>query len=319
MLPEAMQKLLTTCNEDRPERRPSSLDVLEIAHRHVDTKFPSLEKELRRAAPHPLIYHVFRAVAEQMDNEVPYITEAAMEKRSSQIRRLCLLLYDGALDAFKRDCSQLQLAVLFSSYVQHYHDTMHAHPPGNTGNKGRSTLETLLERGLNPDEQWPKSGWTALHVAAQQGFPDMVDWLLKSRANASRVDKRGWTARQCADRIHTLLMARKARFVESLQKENCQTPASRDRHARLTHQLKPIECGLRALLEILKTLREAEDAQKLANSVAIKGNTYSIIAGDVYHNTGTIHFGNTYTVTAKTGSNSQFINGHIGDLRVSIM
>ncbi|KAJ4176195.1 hypothetical protein NW767_015531 [Fusarium falciforme] len=54
-------------------------------------------------------------------------------------------------------------------------------------------LERLLAQGQNPDEPWPKSGWTALHLAAQENKKDFVDALLKANTKANAKDKFGFT------------------------------------------------------------------------------------------------------------------------------
>ena len=66
-------------------------------------------------------------------------------------------------------------------------------------------LEVLIrEKGQSVDEATTKSGWTALHFAAEEGHVDVVRWLLVSGAKAdvrSKVVKgKGVTAKQAAEK-----------------------------------------------------------------------------------------------------------------------
>ncbi|KAH6849805.1 hypothetical protein B0I37DRAFT_369913 [Chaetomium sp. MPI-CAGE-AT-0009] len=116
-------------------------------------------------------------------------------------------------------------------------------------------LEKLLDRNLDPDEQWPVSGWTALHMAAQQGSKDMVRRLLDRKANASRRDARGWTAQQYASRIRALWGAREMQATSNLEAERAKGRLEGARVYVLQRQLSSIQSSKKAFEAIEELLR----------------------------------------------------------------
>lgn len=303
--------VLGECKEKQPDARPSSLEVLKVAHRHVTTKFPSLEEELNLAGPKSLIFHAFETVVKQLDDNVPFVTEAAVEKRGVQMRRLNFLLYDGALDEFIKSCRQLQLAVLFGEYamtLEEHRNRQHlAEEPAEQLDTAEplpvrgDMLERLLSQDQNPDEQWPMSRWTALHIAAQENKPDMVRRLLASKANPSRRDARGMTPRDYASKIRTLWTAQETEVTNRLEEEYEQPERDEEFIIILEHQLSGIQTRTANFARIEAMLRAAEEAQNVANSTAVKGNNYSNISGSSFHFVGNqvniggkMHMGNVY-------------------------
>ncbi|KAB5513427.1 hypothetical protein GE09DRAFT_631031 [Coniochaeta sp. 2T2.1] len=310
-----MKLVLDECRDKEPDARPSSLDVLEVAHQHVDTRFPSLENELTLAAPNSLIFHAFLSIAKQLDDNVPIVIEATVCKRGVQMRRLNFLLQDGALHEFIVTCRELQLAVLFGEYakqlVQHQSDQHSAKVPAEHVDAPEpqspahwmcgDMLEMLLSQDQNPDEQWPKSRWTALHIAAQEGKPDMVRRLLASKANPSRRDARGMTPRDYASEIRTLCTAEETEVASLLDKENNEPWPDDDFLIELQHRLSESRSRTADFAGIEDILRRAEEAQNVANSTSVKGNTYNNISGDAFHFVGgqlnmggEIHVGEVY-------------------------
>lgn len=299
---DAMKKLLDECRDRQPDARPSSLAVLEVAHRHVDTKFPSLEEELKLAGPNSLIFHAFETVVKQLDDNVPFVTEAAVDKRGVQMRRLNFLLHDGAMDEFIKKCRQLQLAVLFGEYAMALKEHLDAAEPQSPAPPVRGDmLEMLLRQDQNPDEQWPKSRWTALHIAAQEGKPDMVSRLLAAKANPSRQDARGMTPRDYASKIRTLWTAQETDVTFRLEKEYDEPEPDDEFVFKLERQLSEIQSRMANFARTEDMLRRAEEAQNIANSTSVKGNTYSNISGVQFNHIGSqinigghIHQGNVY-------------------------
>jgi ankyrin repeat protein len=62
-------------------------------------------------------------------------------------------------------------------------------------------LRTLLSAGARPDLTDPETGNTALMLAANRGFLDVVHLLLAHGARVDIVAKDGWTALQAAEMI----------------------------------------------------------------------------------------------------------------------
>ena len=282
-----------------------------MAHRHVNTKFPSLEEELSLAGPKSLIFHAFETVVKQLDDNVPFVTEAAVDKRGVQMRRLNFLLHDGALDEFIKTCRQLQLAVLFGEYAvalkkyqshQNWAEEPAEHLSAAKPRPGRGDmLERLLSQDQNPDEQWPMSRWTALHIAAQEGKPDVVRQLLASKANPSRRDARGLIPREYASKIRTLWTAQETEITNRLENEYDEDEPDDDFIFKLERQLSEIQTRIANFARIEGLLRGAEEAQNVANSTSVKGNNYSNISGSSFHYVGNqvniggkVHIGNMY-------------------------
>ena len=273
-----MNEILSQCRDEQPDARPGSLAILELAHRHVDVKWKSLEKELELAKRRSLLFHAFLSISKHMDNAVPFETEAAFAKRSGQVRRLGLLLHDGALDEFESGCNELQLAVLFTEYINSLKKKRRgaepqSQPPPPAAHQ--DLLEKLLNQNLNPDEQWPISGWTALHIAAQQGSSDMVYRLLDAKANPSRRDARGWTARHYASRIRTLWEEREIQVTRNLTAEKSKPRPDGARAYVLQRQLSSIQFEKKAFEAVEDILWQAEDVKKGGDGIAVKKNMYS--------------------------------------------
>jgi hypothetical protein len=272
-----MKQILDDCRNEEPNARPSSLTVLELAHRHVDVKFPSLERELELAQSKPLIFHAFLTITKQMDNRVPFETDAAFAKRSGQLYRLGLLLHDGALNEFESSCNELQLAVLFAEYINSLKEKRSGAGPQSQPlppAAHQDMLEKLLNRDLDPDEQWPISGWTALHIAAQQGSKEMVQRLLNAKANPSQRDARGWTPRQYASRIRTLWGEREIQTTSNLAAEKVKRRLDRARAYVLQRQLSSIQSKKKAFEAVEDILWQTEDVKEGADNIAVKENMY---------------------------------------------
>lgn len=63
-----------------------------------------------------------------------------------------------------------------------------------------SKLSNLLSSGSDPNAAWEVSGWTALHLAAQEGKEAVFGLLLGHGADAHRRDAHGTTAMEYAER-----------------------------------------------------------------------------------------------------------------------
>jgi ankyrin repeat protein len=169
-----MQKILDRSQQKLPAQRCNSLEILEEIHRYrhqLKEPFTSFEL-LLGGNPGGFTYQAFLIISGALDTFVSFDSKSTKTQRQKLVGRLKLLLKDGAAEAFRTHSPSLHLAVLLDR---------------------KDTLERLLDQGQNPDEPWPKSGWTALHLAAQENKKDFVDALLKANTKANAKDKFGFT------------------------------------------------------------------------------------------------------------------------------
>jgi hypothetical protein len=167
-----MKEVLDGCSVEFPGKRWSSLSALERIHQYrhcLDEPFTSFE-QLLGGEPLGYEYQAFLQITPILDTFAPY-TQVTKTQRKKLLERLILLLTDGpeAMHTFQTHSRSLHLAVLLNK-------------------------EDLLKRLLssdgqqNPDEPWPNSKWTALHLAVQQKKLEFVDLLLKAGADVNVED-----------------------------------------------------------------------------------------------------------------------------------
>jgi hypothetical protein len=173
-LGEAMQNILDRSQQVAPARRWNSLEILEEIHKHrhqIKEPFTSFES-LLGGKTGGFTYQAFIIISDLLDTVVPFEAKSTKEQRQEVIDRLELLLEDGAADTYRTHSSSLQLAVLLDK---------------------KEVFNKLLSQRWNTDEAWPKSGWTALHLAAQENKKDFVDILLTTNTTPNTRDKFGLT------------------------------------------------------------------------------------------------------------------------------
>ncbi|XDG01739.1 hypothetical protein ABKA04_001354 [Annulohypoxylon sp. FPYF3050] len=131
-----MQRIFDGTQHELPEKRWNCLDALEEIHKHrsqLKEPFVSFDSLLGNG-PGGYIYQAFLKISEELDTWVPYSQEHTKKQREKQLKRLELILGDGAAEAFRTHSSSLHLAVLF-------------------GDEAR--LKELLDQGQDPNDQWP--------------------------------------------------------------------------------------------------------------------------------------------------------------------
>ena len=86
-------------------------------------------------------------------------------------------------------------------------------------------VSALLRQGAEVNQDSPKSGLTALHQGAKFCDPDLVEFLLKKKADACLVDRYGNTAlhlfasqKQESKRVLELLLAHKVSLMAKTKK-----------------------------------------------------------------------------------------------------
>jgi ankyrin repeat protein len=171
---EEMQGVLDRSQQMFSEERWNSLEILEEIHKHrhqLKEPFTSFEPVLG-GKPGGFTYQAFLHISKGLDTPASFDLEHTKSQRQKLVGRLELLLKDGAAEAFRIHSRSLHLAVLL---------------------RNKELLQRLLDEGQNPDESWPISGWTALHLATQENRKDLVDALLKAETKANTKDKFGHT------------------------------------------------------------------------------------------------------------------------------
>ncbi|KAJ3545514.1 hypothetical protein NM208_g1376 [Fusarium decemcellulare] len=198
---KAFRGFMDSARQADCDLRISSLAAMEVAYEILisgSAGIPKLPRSVTEemTATHELLnngegylFRVFIITAGFLDVMEPDSSESTKVNRKSIISRLWLLLDDGAEETFSEKCNEstAHLLVLL---------------------EGRSRTEKLsrmrqldkfLEGGGNINHQWPKSGWTALHLAAQEGKHAAVGTLLRHGAKVDIKDMHGRTARDSAE------------------------------------------------------------------------------------------------------------------------
>lgn len=131
------------------------------------------------------LLQAFQHVSSLLD-DYSVFDSAAQKRRMAIVHRLQLFLEDGVEDLFRDnpDDNSKHLTVLLKL------------TPRKSGKKAH--LEHLCQIQPNINYKWKKSGFTALHLAVQQGDRDMVEILLQHGADTSIRDIHSQTAEDYA-------------------------------------------------------------------------------------------------------------------------
>ncbi|KAJ4208388.1 hypothetical protein NW767_001492 [Fusarium falciforme] len=129
----------------------------------------------------------FLLTAELLDSSQPFQQGLPTDDRKNLVKRLWLLLDDGAAETFTgRYELPAHLLILLE---------------GRSAEEKQSrelVLDRVLKTSANVNHQWVKSGWSALHVAAQEGNLSALKTLLRYEAEVDLKDKHGMTAKDYA-------------------------------------------------------------------------------------------------------------------------
>ena len=164
----------------QPADRPSSLELLEMTRIHVIEEFPLCTSNLHGLLGQShagYLHDAFYKIAGELDTKVGFDNRSVRVRRQTLIKRLQLLCDDGAGSMFDAQPGppdmRLPIAVLLDRE--------------NAFNQALETLQAISNR-------WPDSGWTPLHLAAQENNVGMYTRLLTANADPLVRDEQGRVA-----------------------------------------------------------------------------------------------------------------------------
>ncbi|KAK7416040.1 glycerophosphoinositol permease [Neonectria punicea] len=181
----AFEDFITYAKAGDESDRMSSLSVMQEAYRVLISsdrmgELPSLVLGEMTAVYSFLscnqggyLLQVFKSIAELLDDSFPFAGELSKKRRVQTVTRLRLLLEDGPEEAFEEHPYEYSayLLVLLGKYQE---------------------LDKLLSNeSTDPNIGWKQSGWTPLHLAAQEGSQESVDSLLLRVADKNVPDVHG--------------------------------------------------------------------------------------------------------------------------------
>lgn len=163
-----------------PADRPSSIDLLEILRKHVLDQLPLATSNLDGLLGQSqagYLHDAFYRIADHLDTKETFETRSVKVRRATLIKRLELLCDDGVGPLFDTQQGspnmRLHIAVLLNR-------------------------EAAFNRALDMPEAinsgWADSGWTPLHLAAQENNVEMYTRLIEAEANPLVTDKSGHIA-----------------------------------------------------------------------------------------------------------------------------
>ncbi len=163
-----------------PADRPSSIELLEMTQEHVVEDLPWYTYNLHGLLGQSQAGYLdaaFYQIASQLDTKETFESRSVKVRRATLIKRLKLLCDDGAGSIFDEQPGlpkmRLHIAVLLDRKV---------------------AFDQALEMPQAINAGWPDSGWTPLHLAAQEKNIKMYTRLIEANADPLVGDKRGHIA-----------------------------------------------------------------------------------------------------------------------------
>ena len=175
------KEILNKCMSTLPADRPSSIDLLETLREYVLEQLPLATSNLDRLLGQSqagYLHDAFYRIAGNLDTKETFENRSVKVRRATVIKRLELLCDDGLGPVF--DAQQespnmrLHIAVLL---------------------KREAAFSQALELPEAINSRWADSGWTPLHLAAQENNAEMYTRLIEAKADPLVPDKSGHVAR----------------------------------------------------------------------------------------------------------------------------
>ncbi len=172
--------ILEECMSDEPADRPSSIKLLEILREHVAEELPLSTSNLHGLlgqSQFGYLYDALYMIAGQFDTKEGFGSRSVKFRRKTLISRLEKLCDDGAGQIFDTQQGspkmRLHVAVLLNREV---------------------AFSQTLKVPAAINSRWSSSGWTPLHLAAQEGNLEMFHRLIEAKADAYVLDNSGHIA-----------------------------------------------------------------------------------------------------------------------------
>lgn len=174
--------------------RPSSLQILQEASRHVQSTLPDLVISLNSFMGNSNDNYLLKAISilsGWLDDRNSWHLKSTRHRRREILKRLHVLCdEDGADVVFDMKATSLHVAVVL-----------------NRVGKVKDLLKSLKpdsdEKSQVVNLEWKESGWTALHLAYQakrcKDAAEIEDILIKAGADLEARDKHGLRPRECRD------------------------------------------------------------------------------------------------------------------------
>ena len=163
-----------------PEDRPSSIELLDILRKYVREQLPLCTSHLDGLLGQSeagYLHNAFYKIAEQLDTKEAFESRSVKVRRATLIKRLQLLCNDDVNSVFDAHPGppnmRLHIAILLNR---------------------EAAFSEELEMPEAVNSRWSDSGWTPLHIAAQQKSTEMYTRLLEAKADPLVSDKSGHVA-----------------------------------------------------------------------------------------------------------------------------
>ena len=163
-----------------PADRPSSIELLEMTQEHVTEELPSSTSNLHGLLGQSQAGYLdaaFYQIASQLDTKESFGSRSVKVRRATLIKRLTLLCDDGAGSIFDEQLGpakmKLHIAVLLNR---------------------KAAFDQAVEMSQAINARWSDSGWTPLHLAAQEKNIEMYTRLIEANADPLVRDRGGHIA-----------------------------------------------------------------------------------------------------------------------------
>lgn len=166
------------------------------------------------------LFQSFLLTAELLDSPQPLQQGRSMDERENLIKRLQLLLDDGAEESFQ-DNYELTAHLLILLEGRSAEEKL----------SREQSLDRFLTKPSNVHRQWAKSGWSALHIAAQEGKLPAIKTLLQHGAKTDLRDSFGKTAKDYAEEngLQEMVVVLEGQVEETVVGQREETEGSRKR------------------------------------------------------------------------------------------
>lgn len=177
------KEILGMCMSTQPADRPSSIALLEKTREHIMEELPLAASRLHGylgQSEGGYLHDALYIIAGQLDTKESFESRSVKVRRASLIKRLNHLCDDGAGVVFDTTPGppnmRLHIAVLL---------------------RREAAFEEAIQIPQAVNSRWTDSGWTPLHLAAQEKNVNMYLRLLEAKADAFMTDAYDDTPDHC--------------------------------------------------------------------------------------------------------------------------